>query len=113
MELAKVLLIRVRDLRMRIVPDFVVSLSAYRRLSGVVIVTKETLEMMRAEWLAEQLLEHAHDTGMSPADLVITVSLAQRLLQKVLFPRDVRAVIDLLQEADATFKAESTPLEGN
>jgi len=67
----------------------------------------------QAELITEQLLEHATRTGMSSDDLLVVTAMSLRLLQKVLYPRDVGAVIDLMQEADATFTAVSTLLERN
>lgn len=69
--------------------------------------------MGHADVLASNLIDQAVGVGMCAEDLVVVLAIAQKLLQTVLFPNQRVRVLELLQEADATFTAVSTPLEGH
>jgi len=66
-----------------------------------------------ADRMTQDLQELAEKRQISAKDLLMAVSMAQKLLQTVLYPSDWGASNLVLQEADATYKAMSTILETN
>lgn len=69
--------------------------------------------MELADLLATDLLTFARENDVSAHDLMMATAMAERLLQTVLCPGDQQAVVDALQEADATFVAVTSRLEPN
>ena len=66
-----------------------------------------------ADRMTQDLQELAEKRQISAKDLLMAVSMAQKLLQTVLYPSDWGASNLVLQETDATYKAMSTILETN
>lgn len=68
--------------------------------------------MELADAFASEMLEFAEQHGIDSRDLLMTATVTQRLLQRVLAP-DLMAALRAEQEADATLVASSKRLEGN
>jgi len=63
--------------------------------------------------LAQDLMEVARSHGIPPRDLIMGLTVAQRILQSVLYPGRTMTGIQAEMEGDATYVASSTRLEGN
>jgi len=63
--------------------------------------------------LAEDLLKLGRDNGILPGDLVQGLSVAQRLLQSVLYPGQTLDGVQAEMEGEATYVASSRTLGVN
>lgn len=75
------------------------------------MTTTELLD--RAEALAKDLLTYAEETGVSGTELIAIVTVTGRLLHHVCFPGEPRKALETVMEANATFDAVASSLEGN
>jgi hypothetical protein len=62
----------------------------------------------RAEAIAHDLLAHAVRTQVDPHELLMSVAMAQRLLERTVFPGNPKGARLALQEGHAVFDAVST-----
>ena len=66
-----------------------------------------------ADRFTQDLLCLAHDQRIAPRDLVMAISMTQKLLQEVLYEGDTETVQLAMQKADATYKAINEVLGPN
>jgi len=66
-----------------------------------------------AEMLASDLIDVGRNNRIAPRDLLMAIAMASRSLQLALCASDYDAIRQILQEADATYEAATTDLEGN
>lgn len=61
--------------------------------------------MVVADLIASDVIKFAREHDISPRDAVMTMAIAGRIVQKALHGSDL---VEILQEADATFVAATT-----
>ena len=66
-----------------------------------------------ADRMTQDLVVLAHDLQIEPKDLVMALAMTQKLLHDILYDGDDGLANMALQEADATYRAITEPLDQN